>query len=257
MPAFDHKSGKYFEIDSARIYVEDIGDKNKRPIVFLHGGMGTIEDFNALLPLLDPNFRLIGIDSRGHGKSTMGNFGLSYRILEEDVLRIIDRLELKRPILIGFSDGGITALRIASNPDNKIDKLVVIGSSWHYKYLYKTKELLGSVTAESWKTKFPETFELYQNLNPEPDFNALTAASVAMWLDDSISGHPNENVVKIDCPVLVVRGDKDHLVDLESTFGLLQLLRKGHFANVPFVGHEAHTEDFEVVGGFVCGFLRG
>lgn len=55
------------------------GGKADAPVlVLLHGGFGSIDDFAALLPRLQEHFRLIAIDTRGHGRSTLGQAPLSY-----------------------------------------------------------------------------------------------------------------------------------------------------------------------------------
>lgn len=82
MRSFDHISGKYFDIDDAKIYYEVIGDKKNPSLLFLHGALGNIEDFNDVIAELPDKFRIIGIDSRGHGKSTLGSKELTYELLQ-------------------------------------------------------------------------------------------------------------------------------------------------------------------------------
>jgi hypothetical protein len=52
----------------------------------------------------------------------------------------------------------------------------------------------------------------YQRLNPEADFNALTASKLIMWLDRNAAGYSNEKVDQINCKILIIRVDKDHLL---------------------------------------------
>lgn len=92
---FNHQSGTFAEIDSAKIYYEQIGDPQSQPVIFLHGGFGNIEDFNGLIPLLENKYYIIGIDSRGQGKSTLGSRKLTYERLEKDVSFVIKKLNLK------------------------------------------------------------------------------------------------------------------------------------------------------------------
>ena len=71
MRMFDHNSGEYLDIDGAKIYYEVTGD-DAPALLFLHGGFGDLETFNTILPDLNEGFKVIGIDSRGQGKSTVG-----------------------------------------------------------------------------------------------------------------------------------------------------------------------------------------
>lgn len=168
---FTHQHGVHIDIDGARIYVEVTGNPGKPPLLLLHGGFGNIEDFNSLLPAWAPDFKLIGIDSRGHGASTLGPHGLSYQRLEQDVVQVLAHLGIASAHILGFSDGGITAGRIAASGALQIPKLVVAGVS--LRLTEASQAIFDKVTPDSWKQKFPETFEAYQHLNPEPDFDRM------------------------------------------------------------------------------------
>jgi pimeloyl-ACP methyl ester carboxylesterase len=158
--------------------------------------------------------------------------------------------------VVGFSDGGITALRMAAEPDSPIARLVALGADKMPKPDDPVRKLLGSVTAESWTKKFPETVALYESLNPAPDFTALIDAVVPMWLDDSGSGYPGACVRRIRCPLLAVRGDEDHLVSRASVFELVEQVRGAKLLNIPFAGHEVHKDQAELVMASVNRFLE-
>lgn len=251
---FNHQDGEHLLLDTARIYFEVQGDSAAPPLLFLHGGLGTMRDFNGMLPLLRRNFRLIGIDSRGQGKSTLGTAGLTYERLQRDAIGVLAHLGVKRYSAVGFSDGGITALRMAAAGGSGMDKLVAIGADMSHPEP-KVRDILGGVTAESWTQKFPETVQLYQSVNPEPDFAALIEAVVPMWLDDSGSGYPGKDVSRIQCALLAVRGDDDPLVSRASVFELVQRVPKAKLLSIPFAGHEAHKDQAELLMLSVNQFL--
>src|SRR6266849_8656389 len=131
MKTFDHNSGEYLQIDGSKIYFETVGNEDSPALLFLHGGFGNIEDFNITLPNINESFRIIGIDSRGQGKSTLGSKELTYQLIQQDVERILEHLDIDKLSIIGFSDGGIVAYRLASLTSLNITKLVTIGSRWH------------------------------------------------------------------------------------------------------------------------------
>ncbi|MEO6281407.1 alpha/beta hydrolase [Roseateles sp.] len=245
MTVFDHRRGRSVDVAGARIYAESLGPTDAPVLVLLHGGFGNIEDFNGLLPALN-GWRVIGIDGRGQGASTMGTAPWSYQRVQEDVEQVLHSLGIGRCTLLGFSDGGIVALRLGASSRVQVDRIVVIGSTWHHKNLASSKEILQKVTADSWRKKFPETYEAYQRLNPEPDFERLTTALVQGWLDESPSGHPDDRVADIQAPVLVVRGDDDPLTALNDAVELRGAVKKAHFLGIPFAGHVAHVEGEEV-----------
>jgi pimeloyl-ACP methyl ester carboxylesterase len=80
---FDHKSGEYLTRNGTIIYYKETGKKDGPTLLLLHGVFGDIENFNTIIPGLSDNFRIIGIDSRGHGKSTRDNKELTYELLQK------------------------------------------------------------------------------------------------------------------------------------------------------------------------------
>lgn len=253
---FDHKSGKHIEIDNAKIYSEEINNLSKEPLLFLHGGFGNIENFNGIIPLLSREYRIIGIDSCGQGKSTLGEEKLSYERLQKHVEFILDKLKVANLSIIGFSDGGVVAYRLACFSNLKIAKLITIGSSWHSKSLLTTQKILAGITAEKWKTKFPETFEKYQSINPEPDFDKLSKSIVNMWIDENETGRPDENIKNIKCPTLIIRGENDHLISKDSILEASELIKNSHFVNIPFSGHEVYSEQKNILMETINEFLE-
>ena len=253
---FDHRSGESLLIDGAKIYFEVKGEKQDEPLLFLHGGFGTIEDFNGILPDLERKYRLIGIDSRGQGRSTLGPERLSYERMQKDVQRILRHLEIERVNIVGFSDGGITAYRLACSNSFEIGKLAAVGAHWHQKELDPVRELYLKVTGESWKKKFPATYETYQQLNPEPDFDVLARALVAMWLDPNGSGYPGDALKNITCPLLIARGDQDHLTSRQAAVELANLVKDSQLANIAFAGHVAFDDQKQPFMAALNRFLR-
>jgi pimeloyl-ACP methyl ester carboxylesterase len=246
MQPFDHKSGQTFEVDGAHLYYEVHGEETALPLLFLHGGFGNIEDFNPLLPGLKGNFRVIGLDSRGHGKSTLGPAPLTYERLQRDVELLADHLRLGPLSVVGFSDGGIVAYRLAALAPQKTRRLVAIGAHFELRANDPVRQILAGVTAESWRKKFPDNTATYERLNPAANFDTFAAAVVRMWLDFGATGYPNDLVRKIACDLLIVRGDDDHLFSREHAFELGRRLRRAKLANLPFAGHEVFKDQPEL-----------
>lgn len=257
MRHFDHHSGEYLQIDGARIYYEVTDKENSAALLVLHGGFGNLENFNTILPDLDKEFKVIGIDSRGQGRSTLGSKELTYEQIQKDVERVLEHLNIDSFNIIGFSDGGIVAYRLASLTSLNIEKLVTIGSRWHLKNTEPTREMFLKITGESWRKKFPDTYDDYQKLNPEPNFDFLAQSLVNMWLDSNSSGYPNEAVKNISCPLLIVRGDDDHLVSRETVVELSRYVKNSRLLNIPFAGHTAFEEQKEIFMISLNKFLNG
>lgn len=86
-----------------------------------------MEEFNSVVPYLVANFRIIGVDSRGQGKSTFGS-NLNYARIQLDIETLLQSLQINDVTIIGFSDGGTIAYRLAIESSIKINKIVTIGA---------------------------------------------------------------------------------------------------------------------------------
>ncbi len=103
MNSFNHTSGQYFKIDDAEIYYEIFGDENKPILLFLHGGLGNIEDFNNITSAFANKFRIMGIDCRGHGKSTLGSKKLTYELFQNDIEIILKHIKINNLSIMSLS----------------------------------------------------------------------------------------------------------------------------------------------------------
>ena len=253
MVKFDHRKGRSHTIEGAEIYYEVTGNDSGPPLVLLHGGMGNIEDFNGLVAGLG-DFHVIGIDARGHGKSTLGTAPLSYERLERDLVAILEHLSIAQANILGFSDGGIVGYRFAMHHCAKIDKLIAIGAPYYLSD--DTAVILESMTPDRWDKRFPETNIAYQQHNPRPDFDAFVAASKMMWLDRSEAAYPGRGVKAIQCPTLIVRGDQDHLFSLTEAVELRTLIGNSHLLHLPEAGHAVFNDSRQMCLLGVQQFLR-
>ncbi len=247
MNGFNHNTGQYIEIDGANIYYEEVGNTGKPALLMLHGGYESIENLNSMVSYLSNHFRIIGIDSRGHGKSTLGNTKLTYERLQLDAEKILKKLKITDVNIIGFSDGGVVAFRIAANKNIKVNTLVAIGSSWKNDDIDIAEDILKTITPETAKEYFPENVKDYHRLNPEQNYEALVQSVLAMEIERAETGHPNEKVNDISAETLLIRGDNDFLTSSESLSELKTRIKGASFLNVPFVEHVVHVEQPQVV----------
>jgi N-formylmaleamate deformylase len=91
-------------------------EHRERPsVLLLHGITSSASSWVRVGPILADRYRAYALDMRGHGNSIKpapGNYSL--RQTADDALALIDALEIERPVLIGHSWGGATALVLAS-----------------------------------------------------------------------------------------------------------------------------------------------
>src|SRR4051794_13448656 len=108
---FTHDHG-YVEHDGAQIWYAAYG--SGPPVILLHGGLGHSGNWGYQVPaLVKSDYRVVVIDSRGHGRSTRDARPFTYELMASDVAAVMDRLNLQKAGLVGWSDGACTALVLA------------------------------------------------------------------------------------------------------------------------------------------------
>ena len=122
------------------------GGKSDAPaMLLLHGGLGSAQDFAAILPKLQRYFFVIEADTRGHGRSTRGTAVPTYAQIADDARHIVQALGLDEYHVFGFSDGGIAAYRLAAR-DERVQSVITVGASWHSRQLEPVREMFENLT---------------------------------------------------------------------------------------------------------------
>ena len=253
---FDHKKGQYITSDDARLYVEEIGSADAPALILLHGGFGDMESYNSIVPALGKSFRLIGIDTRGHGASTLGKQPLTYALLADDLAHIIQTLGFTKYSIMGFSDGGTTAYCYAAKQPQGLEKIITIGSGWELNEGDPEWNMYSEISGKVWKRMFPESYDSYIALNPEADWDAFANNVIDMWKNLGAGNYPFEQVKNIAAEALVIRGDKDPLTTLNSMARLMDRLQNAHYLNIPFAEHTAFDDQPDVFMNAVGQFLK-
>lgn len=101
------------------------------PMILLHGNGESSAIYQTLLNTLSREYSVYALDSRDHGQSGRTPGLLSYADMAEDLAGFIAALGLKKPVILGFSDGGIVALMLAAAYPALPKKLIVCGASCH------------------------------------------------------------------------------------------------------------------------------
>ncbi|MDW6005344.1 alpha/beta fold hydrolase [Vibrio mangrovi] len=248
------KNGR-ISTDSAEIYYELSGNTAGKPLLLLHGGLGSMDEFHGVHEFLSPDHFIVSIDFRGHGKSTLGDLPLSYAQYQQDVETILKYLEIDHYSIFGFSDGGIVGYRLAASHPGQVEKLITLGAQWHLVADSQVTKILQSVTAEFWTQRFSQDVEKYNTTNPHPDIPKLVEAVRTVWLDMTENGYPGQSVGRITCPTLIMRGDNDFLFLMQEALELKQQIKGSSFANIPLTAHASHQESPEIIGKIVHQFL--
>lgn len=248
-------TGKFVSVGDTNLFVSEVGNPKGRVIVLLHGDLQSRLDFIPLAKHLSEDYRLIAIDTRGHGRSGIGTAPLTYRQLQDDFTVVLTTLGLQKSGIIGHSDGGIVALRLAASRAVQPEFVIAVGAHSVLPENDPARQIYQTITLEKWRAMFGSQISVYNTENPNPDFGKLFTAATQMWLGCDESAYPGASVKNMRCPLLVVHGDDDMLVSRQQAFDLTEQVKGARLLNLPFAKHTLLEDMPESVFPFLQDFM--
>src|ERR1700716_3102874 len=214
--------GQYAEVNGIKLYFETHGDG--RPLILLHGGLGSGEMFGPILPQLAERHKVIAVDLPGHGRTADIDRPIDVRLMAADIDALIAHLRVDRPDMVGSSLGGGVALHTAAKYPAKVRRLVVTSANIRPDALYPEMRAQQSQVGADAAEFMKETpmYQLYQRVAPRPqDFPRLLGKigeSMAKDFDYS------EEVRSLKVPTLIIAADADmappsHYVEVFKLLG--------------------------------------
>jgi pimeloyl-ACP methyl ester carboxylesterase len=189
-----------------------------QPLVLLHGGVGAMEMFGNVLPLLARDRQVIGVDLQAHGRTADVDRPLRFETMADDIAGLLAYLRIERADLMGYSLGGGVALQTAVRHPASVRKLVVVSTPFKRDAWYP--EVLTAMAAMGPATAEPMTQSPLSQLYPNVDWTVLFTK-----LGDLLRKEYDwsNEVAAIKAPTLLAFADADavrttHVIEF---FGLL------------------------------------
>lgn len=220
-----------------KLYYRECG--KGQPMILLHGNGEDGTYFEKQIRFFSKKYRVIAIDTRGHGKSPRGTAPFTLEQFAEDLKNFLDEKKLRRIILLGFSDGGNIALTFALHYPEYVDRLILNGANLNPFGVTPSVQLpivaeyglcrLRRMAPKSAGTeRQPEERERYKG-SLEQKTELLGLMVKGPWI------HPSE-LKKLKMPVLVIAGTEDmirngHTRQIHRAIpgSRLKLIRGDHF----------------------------
>lgn len=170
-----------FQTTGANLYYEQYG--SGEPLIMLHGNGEDHKIFDKAIAVLQKYFTIYAIDTRGHGQSSPVT-EFHYEDMAQDIYEFITGMNLEKPTVYGFSDGGITALLLAINHPDLLTRIIISGvnvSPYGIEYRWRT------------------LFKLIYLVTKKPAFKLMLE-------EPNI---PDHKLASIKIPVFMTAGSKD------------------------------------------------
>ncbi len=213
--------GSYAKLNGLELYYEVHG--KGRPLVLLHGGLGSTSMFGDNLKALAKHRQVIAVDLQGHGRTADIDRPLSVELMADDVAALVQHLKLGRVDVFGYSLGGGVALQVGARHPGLVNKLVIVSAAFrrnaYYPEILAQQAQVNEGAAEMMKQT--PMYQGYVAVAPRPqDFpRLLKKIGEAMKQDFDFS----KQLASLQAPTLVMAADADlfppsHAVEF---FGLL------------------------------------
>ncbi len=193
------------------------------PLILLHGNG---EDCGYFVHQMEPfakHFRVIAIDTRGHGQTPRGEASFSIRQFAEDLLDFMNLHQIEKAHILGFSDGGNIAMVFALMHPERVEKLILNGANLKASGVKRKVQIpieIGYRIAKLFATKSPAARK--------------NAEMLGLMVND-----PNVKAEELSCiqnPTLVIAGEKDMIKDSHTRLiaksipgAMLSIIPGNHF----------------------------
>lgn len=225
-------AGKYYNIRGIKMYCEIYGQG--KPLLMIHGNGGSIRSFENNIPYFSKKYKVIIADSRAQGKTTDTKDSLSFEMMADDEAALLDALHIDSAYVIGWSDGGITALLMAMRHPEKVIKLASTGAN-----LWNDSTVVIPSLWKDMNTIYDTTHVKY--------FTAAQKNDWKLFLLDMFQ--PNislQQLHNIKCPSFIIGGDHD-LIRIEHTALIFENIPDAYLWIVPNSSHGTlieHKDEF-------------
>lgn len=226
----------YAPIGDIQLYYEEHGDGE--PLLLLHRFSGSGQLWKKLVPPLAERYRVIVPDFRGHGRSTGAPETIRHHIFARDLVGLLDYLGIDQAHFVGHSTGGMTLLFLGLQSLDRIRSLVLVNAT--YVYDDHAKREMQRVSDEM--DGDPKAIEAAQRLHARThgDDYWKVLRDVFRGFGDESANELNfrlDELRAINCPVLVMHGDRDPYFPVAVPIAIYQELPRAELAILPRVGH--------------------
>lgn len=219
------------------LYYQEKGDKE--PFILLHGNGEDGSYFKNQIDYFSDRYRVIALDTRGHGKSPRGTKPFTIEQFSHDLYEFMESNKISNAIILGFSDGANTAMKFAMKYPDKVKALILNGGNLNPKGVKRTTQIPIEIG-----------YKIAGRFASKSSAAKKNAEMLGLMVNDP-NIEPSE-LSKITAPTLVICGRNDmikesHTKEIAENISnaKLSIIKGNHFiANKRYVTFNKEVEDF-------------
>ena len=199
-----------------------------KTIVFIHGLSDSLLYWEFLASNLKHDYQVLRVDLQGHGESELENEEITIETYVRDLNNLLEKLDISKVSLIGFSLGSAVALSFAAKYPSKVDSIVLMSAFYkaddalretltHFKNALNTSfeefydVILPMVLCEDVIEANKKELELLKDIGSQ---NANTKAYIKA-VDACLNFNAEEYISEIDVPTLILASNRDEISKLD------------------------------------------
>lgn len=218
-----------------------------KPLLLLHGAMGSATQFQPLMHALSDSFVFHAFNFPGHGGVPVGENKFSIEGFAHALLRYMDENNLHQADIFGYSMGGYVATWLAAHHPDRVGKLATLATKFHWDAATAAKEI-GMLNPERIQEKLPAFAQTLAGRHAPGDWKKLLGqtAELLQSLGNDRAMKP-EDFQSITHKMLIMLGDRDRMVTREETMATYDLLRQGSLCILPDTAHPLEQADISLL----------
>ncbi len=218
------------------------------PVILLHGGLANSAYWGRQVPALAKRYRIIVMDSRGHGRSTRDERPYGYDLMASDVLALMDFLKIDKAALVGWSDGAILGLDIAIHHPERLTKLFAFAAN------SDPSGVADIANSPVFTAYIARAEKEYEKISPTPkEYKSFLDQITKMW--DTQPNFSAADLQGIKVPTWIVDADHDEAIKRENTLFMASQIPESGLLILPQVSHFAFLQDPQQFTAGVLHFL--
>jgi pimeloyl-ACP methyl ester carboxylesterase len=218
------------------------------PVVLLHGGLANANYWGHQVRALQQHYRVIVMDSRGHGRSTRDQRPYGYDLMADDVIGLMSFLKIPKAAIVGWSDGAIIGLDIAQRHPDRLSKLFAFAAN------SDPSGVADIASSPVFNAFIARTGKEYAALSTTPEeYKEFVAQITEMW--ETQPKWTAADLRRINVPVWIVDADHDEAIKRQNTEFMAANIRGAGLLIQPEVSHFSFLQDPEQFSADVLHFL--
>ncbi|MEM9028525.1 MAG: alpha/beta fold hydrolase [Pseudomonadota bacterium] len=235
---------------------EICGSPDAPPVVLHHPLATTLRSWDALTSTLEPHYRVLRFDARGHGETSAPTGAYDFATLSKDVIALMDHVGMDKARFVGLSMGGMVGQHLGLG----------YGDRFHCLSLVSTSSAPAAAGAQAWQERIA--------LAEEGGMEATVDGAIARWVtDDTLSNRPDvvellrgmvtstpvagfigwchaisqlditANLPAVTCPTQVIVGSEDPATPPAAAQAIHGAIAGSEYVEIPGVSHMLQLEN--------------